>query len=751
MKECPYNLKKEGKRVLTLDCSSCVYGGSLTDATCVKRIFPILKKERVDSLVFKKKNYTEIYGEKKTPLLLEIIDITTDLQEERIWDKLDWKYDPNLGEKYREFLRKLPQEFLLDPIKSYESLKALINQHRERMGENSQGGAYEDGIQSYLSILEEVTEKIEKSKLIQAYREGNTNQLLRPSIQPTFLFFHLSLELPKNARLIEKYTVLGSEVRIYDLDGSRYYLLNPPELWFPPEDIDIISQLKDFITREYSLEVIDPENARDYFRKKAIENLAHFGKISKEKTQRLTEIFARYTAGYGLLEILFRDPHIFDLYIDSPPGLTPIYLEHEKYGTCDTNIYPTKEGLEKLSSKFRAIGERPFDDGNPFLDMQLEELGIRVAGIRQPSTFEGTAYAFRKHREKPWTLAQFVHKGMFSAKTAALLSLLVSAERSILVTGARGSGKTSLLSSLLVEVDQRDRIILLEDTPEIPTNSLKKRGWKIEHLRNRPALSKKGGHEISPSENLRAALRLGESVLVLGEVRGEEARALFEAMRVGASGNAVLGTIHGSSPYDTWDRVTNDLGVPHTSFKAVDIIISLSYREEKNMKKRQLNRVTEVRKKWDRDPEREGAFFDLVKFNEETKREEFNLEDSEVIKKICQRMGKSFPEFELSLKNRERMIEEILYHSAENEGLVEIEHIIKFNKKHRELALENSFSYPKWREWFENYLRERGIERKEYLSGIVRSRIEDMPSTEINKKKEDLLNNVQNMKNELLL
>jgi flagellar protein FlaI len=750
MKECPYDLKREGKRILTLDCSECLYGGSLSDNTCIKRIFPILKKERVDSLIFRKKNYTEIYDERRTYLLLEVIDITTDLLEEKIWDKLDWKYDPNLGKKYREFLRNLPEEFLLDPVKTYKSLVALIKQHSDKIGKESQGATYEEGIMSYLSILEEVMEKIEKSKLIRSCEEGASNELLRPLIQPTFLFFHLSMDLPENARLVEKYMVSGAEVRIYDLDGHHYYSLNPPELWFHPDDIDLVSRLKDFVTSEYSLDVVDPASARDYFRKKAIENLPNFGEIPKERAQRLTEIFARYTAGYGLLEILFSDPHISDLYIDSPPGLTPMYLEHEKYGTCNTNVYSTKEGLERLSSKFRAVGERPFDDGNPFLDMQLEELGVRVAGIRQPSTFEGTAYAFRKHRGKPWTLAQFVRKGMFSARTAAILSLLIAAERSILVTGARGSGKTSLLSSLLAEVDQRDRIILLEDTPEIPSNSLKRHGWKIEHLRNRPALSK-NGHEVSPAENLRAALRLGESVLVLGEVRGEEARALFEAMRVGAAGNAVLGTIHGSSPYDTWDRVTNDLGVPHTSFKAVDVIISLSYRDDKNLKKRHLNRVTEVRKKWDRDPEMEGAFFDLVKFNEETKQEESNLKDSEVIKRICQRMGRSYNDLENLLRDRERMIREIIHNSEENEGLLEIEHIIKFNKKYRELSLNSDSPYQEWRKWFEEYLDKMGIGRKEHLSDIVKSRIGDIPPGEIDEKRGILLNNIQGIKNELLL
>jgi flagellar protein FlaI len=443
------------------------------------------------------------------------------------------------------------------------------------------------------------------------------------------------------------------------------------------------------------------------------------GQLSERELEDLSEIFARYTAGYGLLDILFRDEHIYDVYIDSPAGETPVYVDHGRFGVCTTNIRLSEDDLERISSKFRSIGGRPFDEANPIMDMELRDMGVRVTGIREPSTFDGIAYSFRKRRENPWTLPRFVYEGMMSAKTAALLSLIVSGQRSILITGARGSGKTSLLCALIAEIKQSDRIVLMEDTPELPVDSLRVLGWKIEHLRNQPVISRNNreSYELSPEENLRAALRLGESVLILGEVRGLEAKALFEAMRVGAAGNAVLGTIHGSSPYDTWDRITNDLNVPSTSFKAVDVVVSLGYREDREIstRGRYLKSITEVGREWTINPQTEGGFSDMMFHDDLTGGEVYNLEGSVVIGEISVRKSMSPNECGADLEFRERMIESLVRKSRDKgmTELLEINHVLDANRGYIKLVKEQTLDggdvdyrklYRDWRRWFKGYV-----------------------------------------------
>jgi len=379
----------------------------------------------------------------------------------------------------------------------------------------------EKDIQAYLSVLEKIKKAVERCRLIRGFLTREEKQLLKPSIQPAFISSYVDLRIPEKAGMLSYYRVAGCDIRIYEREGERFYFINPPELWLYPDQVSLLSRLNDCISKEHSLEVFDPKEAREYFRKLGCENLAKLvPDQSKMEIDRLSEIFSRYSAGYGLLEILFRDRQITDIYVDSPPGSTPVYINHDRYGSCTTNVYLSEDDMERLSSKFRAISERPFDEANPILDMELKDVSIRVAGIREPSTFEGLGYAFRKHSENPWTLARFVKRGMLTARSAALLSFLVSGQCAMLITGARGSGKTSLLMSLLTEVDPRDRIILMEDTEELPSKTLKRFGWKIEHLKNQSVISSRRGYELAPEDNLRAALRLGESVLVLGEVRG---------------------------------------------------------------------------------------------------------------------------------------------------------------------------------------------------------------------------------------
>jgi type IV secretory pathway ATPase VirB11/archaellum biosynthesis ATPase len=140
----------------------------------------------------------------------------------------------------------------------------------------------------------------------------------------------------------------------------------------------------------------------------------------------------------------------------------------------------------------------------------------------------------------------------------------------VLLAGPRGAGKTTLLSALLWELPPTVRTVLIEDTPELPVAPLQTSGRDVQALR-----ASTDNDELSPAETLRTALRLGDGALVVGEVRGEEASVLYEAMRVGANSEAVLGTIHGDGAEDVQERVVSDLGVTASSFGVTDLIVTL--------------------------------------------------------------------------------------------------------------------------------------------------------------------------------
>ena len=147
--------------------------------------------------------------------------------------------------------------------------------------------------------------------------------------------------------------------------------------------------------------------------------------------------------------------------------------------------------------------------------------------------------------------------------------------------------------------------------------------------------------EVSADDGIRTSLRLGDSCLIIGEVRSVEAKALYEAMRVGALANVVAGTIHGASPYGVFDRVVNDLEVPATSFKATDIIaVANPIKSPDGLKSwKRLVQVSEVRKHWKKDPLEEQGFVDLLRYNVEKDEleptEDLINGNSEIIKEIA--------------------------------------------------------------------------------------------------------------------
>ncbi|HLC48005.1 MAG TPA: ATPase, T2SS/T4P/T4SS family, partial [Candidatus Norongarragalinales archaeon] len=203
---------------------------------------------------------------------------------------------------------------------------------------------------------------------------------------------------------------------------------------------------------------------------------------------------------------------------------------------------------------------------------------------------------------------------------------------------------TSMLQAMMQEIPQNLRIIVQEDTLELPVHSLKHLGFSIQRLKTRAPLGMQSEAEVSAEDALRTALRLGDSVLIVGEVRSGEAKALFEAMRVGAVGNVVMGTIHGESAYSIWDRIVNDLGVPTTSFKATDFaIVATQIRFKGSLKRaRRLIEITEVKKHWTQDPDKEDGFLNWMMFDAGKDDLDFfedKLKESEWLEKLQKTRG----------------------------------------------------------------------------------------------------------------
>jgi len=291
-----------------------------------------------------------------------------------------------------------------------------------------------------------------------------------------------------------------------------------------------------------------------------------------DPVETLTAVLEKHALGYGVLADFFADTAVSDVYATAPVSEGPLRVTVDGE-TMTTNVRLTEAGVAALASRFRRESGRAFSTASPTLDAVVEtaDRRIRVAGLTDPVS-DGPAFAFRARDGEAWTLPALVANGTVTADAAAVLSLAVERGSATLVAGPRGAGKTTLLGALLWELPADVRTVLIEDTPELPVEQLRAAGRDAQSMRAAP-----DGPGVGPAEALRTALRLGEGALVVGEIRGEEAGVLYEAMRVGANASAVLGTIHGDGGADVRERVVSDLDVPVSSFAVTDLLVTLEH------------------------------------------------------------------------------------------------------------------------------------------------------------------------------
>ncbi len=261
---------------------------------------------------------------------------------------------------------------------------------------------------------------------------------------------------------------------------------------------------------------------------------------------------------------------------------------------CRTNVFVGRRDLMGFVSRVKFETGLPFSEAHPVLEADIGHLGARVTLVGPPLSDKGVALAIRKHSDGVWPLHLLVSSGCLSPLLSSFLWACVVGRRSALVAGSRGAGKTTLLASMMLEFPLSQRIILLEDTPEIPSRRLQDLGYDIQALR----FVEDGRSGSSSAEgNLRVSLRMGESAIVVGEVRGMEARVLYESMRAGSAGSSVLGTIHGNSAKGVLDRAVEDLGVSERAFSSTDIVIVIGVMRSPDGTRftRQVTEVSEVR------------------------------------------------------------------------------------------------------------------------------------------------------------
>jgi flagellar protein FlaI len=443
------------------------------------------------------------------------------------------------------------------------------------------------------------------------------------------------------------YAVIVENLRTGDI------IYNVEEISMNEDERKVYNDIIDYITWELEppKKVEDPRVYLMRYARKAIRlfqmRLGRTPGLSWSKIQYYVE---RDLLGYGILDPLFRDPYIEDI---SCNGVgKPIYVWHRKYESLPTNImFEKEEDLDEYVLKLAHMAGKHISVAYPVLDAILPG-GHRVAATFQKEvSTKGSTFTIRKFREDPITIVDMMEFGTISPEMAAYFWLLMDYKMTTLILGVTGSGKTSTLNALANLLRPTYKIVTIEDTPEL---RLPQDNWV--QLVSRPSYLGGGGiGEISLFHLVKVSLRYRPDVIIVGEVRGEEAYVLFQSIATGHSG---MTTLHAESIDAAVKRLTSPpMNIPTSYIPLINVamVIKRVVKIDESGRPRPVRRITNI---WE--IEDYEKYRDIAKWDPIRDRFEINLSNSLVIRTVSDMTGRSPTDLIEEVARRKAVLEWLL-------------------------------------------------------------------------------------------
>ncbi len=332
--------------------------------------------------------------------------------------------------------------------------------------------------------------------------------------------------------------------------------------------------------------------SRDFLKKKLNLILESKFKLSFHVQDNLVKKVIHRIIGWGPLETLIKDLEITEIMVNGPHKI--FFEKQGKLFSSNLTFYDDDDLLNYIS-RIASLINRRVDESSPMVDARLPD-GSRVNAIIPPLSISGPILTIRKFLPEPFTLDKLIESKTISPKQAHFLKQCVLDKKNILISGGTSTGKTSILNALARIIPPHERIITIEDSAE-----LKLTHQNLVSLEVRPPNLENRG-EVTIRTLLKNALRMRPDRILVGEVRGEEALDMLQAMNTGHQGS--LTTIHANAPLEALLRLeTMSLfsktelplnAVRDQIFRAIDVIIQ---KERSNQGKRYVKSIQIVIKK----------------------------------------------------------------------------------------------------------------------------------------------------------
>lgn len=338
---------------------------------------------------------------------------------------------------------------------------------------------------------------------------------------------------------------------------------------------------------------VDNECTDEYIRERISREMHLFSKdsiISVNDKDYISKRVFDSIRGLDVLEGFLRDDCITEIMVN---GTDNIFIE--KLGSLyqSDSCFEDEKRLNDTAMRIASRSNRIVNAKNPILDTVLDD-GSRVCVVLFPVSKNGTSITIRKFYDNPLTMEDLINGGTISEEAADYLINAVKQKKNIFMSGGTGSGKTTLLGILGNYIDEDERVVTIEDSAELNLSKIK--NWV--RLETRGS-NTSGDGEITIRRLIKTALRMRPDRLIVGEVRGDEAIDMLQALNTGHAGS--LSTGHANSSKDMISRletmVLYGLDIPIQAIRgqiasALDIIVHLSRMKDKSRKVIEISEIT---------------------------------------------------------------------------------------------------------------------------------------------------------------
>jgi flagellar protein FlaI len=454
--------------------------------------------------------------------------------------------------------------------------------------------------------------------------------------------------LPKGLRVVEKYPLYEPFAQVAIVQdpktGESKYILD--ELQLDPMERGIYNRILEMLLAEIESpkdEISDPRKFFATEAKKVVDKYRiSLGWLPDVSWYKILYHAERDLVGFGKIDPLMRDPNIEDISCDGVNK--PVYVWHRTFESIETNLqFESDEDLDNLVVKLVHMAGKHVSSAFPIVDASLPGKHRLAVAYRREITPFGTAFTIRKFREDPYSIIDLINIGTFTEEMAAYLWICLENRASVMVLGGTAAGKTTALNALGCLVKPGSKIMTIEETAEL---NLSHENWVSLIARQSYGLGGSSVGEVALFDLVKTCMRHRPDLMIVGEVRGQEAYVLFQAL---ATGHGGMCTMHAENVQSAVRRLTQKpMDISPAYIPLMNIVMSVQrVHLVKNGEKRAYRRILSVNEVVDHENFKNPFKWDPIK-DEQT----IDLDSSFLLTTMSERLGKTRKELIEELKNR---------------------------------------------------------------------------------------------------